>query len=160
MIFMSKFLLILLMLASASTFAGISKWVDAQGHVHYSDQPPPPEVKAETLRPASDTEGTSSTSDVTATSAPAAPKTFAEREAEWKKAQQAKQVAADKAAQKQAAEDADKTNCTNAQQSLKNLQDGGRIMEIDASGKRSYLDDTQHQQRIEKAQQEISNLCK
>ncbi len=157
---MSKFLLILLMLASANTFAAISKWVDAQGRVHYSDQPPPPEARAETLRSASGTEGTVGTSGVTATSAPAAPKTIAEREAELKKAQQAKQEAADKAAQKQAATDAVKASCTNAQQNLSNLQAGGRMVEIDANGERSYLDDKQRQQRIEKAQQEISNLCK
>jgi len=157
---MSKFLLILLMLASTNTFAAISKWVDAQGRVHYSDQPPPPEAKAETLRSASDTEGTAGTSGVTATSAPAAPKTIAEREAELKKAQQAKQEAADKAAQKQAAADALKASCATAQQNLRTLQDGIRMVEIDANGERSYLDDKQRQQRIEKAQQEISNLCK
>jgi hypothetical protein len=160
MIVMSKFLLILLMLASANTFAAISKWVDVQGQVHYSDQPPPPEAKAETLRSASDSEGTAGTSGVTATSAPAVPKTIAERDAELKKAQQAKQAAADQAAQKQTAADAVKGNCANAQQNLRTLQSGVRMVEIDAKGERSYIDDTQRQQRIEKAQQEISNLCK
>jgi flagellar motility protein MotE (MotC chaperone) len=159
MIVMSKFLLILLMLASANTFAAVSKWVDAQGRVHYSDQPPPPEVKAETLRSASDSEGTAGISGVTATSAPAAPKTIAEREAELKKAQQAKQAAADKDVQKQAATDARKANCANAQQNLRTLQTGIRMMDVDANGERSYIDDKQRQQRIEKAQQEISNLC-
>jgi hypothetical protein len=160
MIVMSKFLLILLMLASANTFAAVSKWVDAQGRVHYSDQPPPPEARAETLRSESDTEGTAGTSGVTATSAPAAPKTIAEREAELKKAQQAKQAAADKAAKEQAAAEAVKANCANAQQNLRNLQEGGRMVVVDANGERSYMDDTQRRQRIEKAQQEISNLCK
>ena len=157
---MSKFLLILLMLASTNTFAAVKKWVDAQGQVHYSDQPPPAGAKAETLRSASDTEGTAGTNGVTETSAPAAPKTIAEREAELKKAQQAKQAAADKAAQKQAAADALKASCANAQQNLRTLQEGLRMVEIDANGERSYLDDTQRQQRIEKAQQDISNLCK
>ncbi len=157
---MSKFLLILLMLTSANTFAAISKWVDVQGRVHYSDQPPPPEAKAETLRSASDSEGSAGTSGVTATSAPAAPKTIAEREAELKKAQQAKQAAADQAAQKQAAADAVKANCANAQQNLRTLQSGVRMVEVDAKGERSYIDDTQRQQRIEKSQQDISNLCK
>lgn len=157
---MSKFLLILLMLSSANAFAAISKWVDAQGQVHYSDQPPPPEAKAETLRSASGNEGTAGTSGVTAASAPAAPKTIAEREAELRKAQQAKKEAADKAAQKQAATDAVKANCATAQQNLRTLQAGVRMVEIDANGERSYIDDTQRQQRIEKAQQEISNLCK
>src|SRR5450759_1019159 len=159
MIVMSKFLLILLMLASANTFAAISKWVDVQGRVHYSDQPPPPEAKAETLRSASDSEGTAGTSGVTATSAPAAPKTIAEREAELKKAQQAKQAAADKDVQKQAATEARKANCATAQENLITLQSGVRLTEINANGERYYLDDKQRQQRIEKAQQEISNLC-
>jgi len=157
---MSKFLLILLMLACANTFAAVSKWVDAQGQVHYSDQPPPPEVDAITLHPASGTEGAAGAGGAAATSAPAAPKTIAEREAELKKAQQAKQAAADKAAQKQAAEDARKANCANAQENLRTLRAGIRMVEIDASGERSYMDDAQRQQRIEKAQQDITSLCK
>jgi hypothetical protein len=151
---MSKFLLILLLLSGTNAFAVISKWVDAQGQVHYSDQPPPPEAKAATLRSAADNESTAGAS------APAAPKTIAEREAELRKAQQAKKEAADKAAQKQVTADEVKTNCANAQQNLRTLQSGVRMIEIDAKGERSYIDDTQRQQRIAKAQQEISNLCK
>jgi hypothetical protein len=154
MIAMSKFLLILLMLASANACAAISKWVDAQGLVHYSDQPPPPDAKAKTLRSVSDTEATVGTSGVTA------PKTIAEREAELKKTQKAQKEAADKAAQKQVSEEAIKANCSSAQQNLKTLQDGIRMVEVDAKGERSYLDDTQRQQRIVKAQQDINTLCK
>ena len=100
---MSKFPLILLMLASANSFAGVNKWVDAQGQVHYSDQPAPTDVKAEKLHSASGAESTAGTTGEPAKGEPAAPKTIAEREAELKKAQQAKKEAADKAAQKQAA---------------------------------------------------------
>jgi Domain of unknown function (DUF4124) len=154
MIAMSKFLLILLMLASANAFAAISKWVDAQGRVHYSDQPPPPEAKSETLHSVTGTEVAAGASGV------AAPKTIAEREAELKKAQKAQKETADKAAQKQAAADAVKASCATAQQSLRTLQEGIRMVEVDAKGERSYLDDTQRQQRIVKAQQDISTLCK
>jgi hypothetical protein len=154
MIVMSKLLLILSMLASANTFAAVNKWVDAQGQVHYSDQPPPPEAKAETLRSTSDTEAAAGASGVTA------PKTIAEREAELKKAQQAKQEAADKSTQKQAAADAVKANCATAQQNLRTLQQGIRMVEVDANGERSYMDDKQRQQRIEKTQQDIGSYCK
>lgn len=152
---MKNYLFILLMLSSASAVAELNKWVDANGKVHYSDQPPPANVKAKTLRSASDAAGSASTS-----SAPAAPKTIAEREAELKKAQQAKKEAADKAAQEQAKKEVRKTNCTAAQQGLRTLQEGTRIVEIDANGERSYLDDKQRQQRIVKAQQDISTFCK
>lgn len=149
---MKKFLLILSVLASANAFAGLSKWVDADGKVHYSDQPPPANVKAKTLRVTSDAAAPAS--------APAVPKTIAEREAELKKAQQAKKEAAAKTAQEQARTEGEKTNCDAAQQSLRSLQEGVRMMEIDAKGERSYLDDEQRRQRIEKAQQNIKTYCK
>ncbi|WP_435627016.1 DUF4124 domain-containing protein [Candidatus Ferrigenium straubiae] len=157
---MKKILLTLLVLASANAFAGLSKWVDANGKVHYSDEPPPPNVKVEKLRLPSAAEAPVSTSGVAATSAPAGPKTIAEREAEMKKAQQAKKEAADKAAKEQARVDAEKVNCAAAQQNLRVLQEGMRLVEIDAKGERSYLDDNQRRQRIEKAQQDINTYCK
>jgi hypothetical protein len=151
---MYKFLLIFLILASANAFAEVNKWVDDQGRVHYSDQAPPPEVQAKALRSASEAAG--SASGVAATGEP----TYVQQEAALKKEQQAKQAAAEQAAQKQAAADALKTNCDSAQQNLRSLQSGARIMDINAGGERYFIDDTQRQQRIEKAQQDISNLCK
>ncbi len=151
---MKKILLTLLFLASANASAALIKWVDAEGKVHYSDQPPPPNVKAETLRVPSVPEAPA------AASAPAAPKTVAEREAELKKAQQAKKEAADKSAKEQARKDAEKAQCEAAQQNLRALQEGMRMVEIDAKGERSYLDDEQRRQRIEKAQQDIGTYCK
>ncbi len=148
---MGKFLLILLMLASTSTLAAINKWVDDQGTVHYSDQPPPLGQKPKTLH--EDAGAQDSASGASAT------KTLAEHEAELKKENAEKQAAAFKEAQKQAAEDARKANCSNAQDNLRSLQSGIRIMEVDAKGERSYIDDTQRQQRIDKAQQDISKYC-
>lgn len=149
---MKKILLILIMLSSANAFAGLNKWVDADGKVHYSDQPPPANVKAQTLRLTSDAPATESTVD--------APKTIAEREVELKKAQQAKKDAAEKAAQEQARMDVEKSNCAIAQNSLRTLQNGMRLVEVDANGERSYIDDEQRQQRIEKVQQDIDRYCK
>lgn len=149
---MKKILLILIMLSSANAFAGLNKWVDADGKVHYSDQPPPANVKAQTLRLTSDAPATESAVD--------APKTIAEREVELKKAQQAKKDAAEKAAQEQARMDVEKSNCAIAQNSLRTLQNGMRLVEIDANGERSYIDDEQRQQRIEKVQQDIDRYCK
>jgi hypothetical protein len=155
---MCKFLLIFLILASANAFAEVNKWVDDQGRVHYSDQAPPPEVQAKALRSAS--EGAGSASGVAGTDAPAESKSFVEQEAALKKEQQAKQAAAEQAAQKKAAADALKADCDSARRNLRSLQSGARIMDINASGERYIIDDTQRQQRIEKAQQDISNLCK
>lgn len=157
---MKNFLLILLMLASANAFAGLSKWVDADGKVHYSDRPPPPNVKAKTLRTPMEAAAPVSAASAVAASAPAAPKSIAEREAELKKAQQAKKEAADKAAREQAMMEEEKAYCAAAQQNLRALQDGMRMVEIDARGERSYLDDEQRRQRIEKVRQDIKAHCK
>lgn len=163
---MNKYLLIFLMLASANVFAAVNKWVDSDDQVHYSDQPPPSNAKtsspAKTKTPLS-TSGNEDSADKSAAvpaSAPAAPKTIAEREAELKKAQKTMKEADDKAAQKQAYEDAKKASCASAQQNLRALQDGIRMVEIDANGERSILNDEQRQQRTAKAQQDISTYCK
>lgn len=150
---MSKFLLILLMLASTNTFAAVSKWVDAQGRVHYSDQPPPPATKSETLRSSSNTQDSASSS-VDAT------KTTAEKEADLKKTNAEKQAADDKAAQKKAAEDALKANCATAQQNVRTLQEGIRMVQVGPNGERSYMSDEQRQQNIARAQQDINTYCK
>lgn len=157
---MKKFMLILLVLTGTSAFAGLSKWVDADGKVHYSDQPPPADVKATILRSTSGTVAPAAAGDAAASSAPAAPKTIAEREAELKKAQQAKKEAADRAAQEQAEVETRKANCIAARKNLSILQEGMRMMEIDDKGERFYLNDEQRQQRITKAQQDIGTYCK
>jgi len=158
---MKKHSFILLMLSSAHAVADLSKWVDENGKVHYSDQPPPANVKAKTLRSTPDTPPSlTSASGVAASSAPPAVKTIAEREAELKKAQKAKKDAADKAAQEQAVIEENKTNCEASRQNLRTLQEGMRIVEISANGERSYISDEQRQQRIAKAQQDISSYCK
>ena len=157
---MKNILLILLTLVSASSFAGLNKWVDANGRVHYSDQPPPANIEATTLRFTSSAKDSATESGAAASSAPAAPKTIAEREAELKKAQQAKKEAADRVAQEQAEAEASKADCIAARKNLSMLQEGIRMMEIDDKGERYYLSDEQRQQRIAKTQQDISTYCK
>lgn len=151
---MKVFLLILFTLFSSSSFAALNKWVDANGKVHYSDSPPPANVKAEVLRTSP-----AANSPANAGSAPAAPKTIAEREAELRKAQQEKKKAAEKAAQEQARADEKKTNCTMAQRNLQILQNSARMSDIDAKGERYFISDEQRQQRIAQAQQDVDNWC-
>jgi hypothetical protein len=153
MIFMGKFLLILLILASTNTYAAINKWVDSQGQVHYSDQPPPPGKQPITLREDSNTQDSAS-------SGASETKTIAEREAELKKENAKKQAEADKAAQKKAAEAERKASCDSAQENLRAMQSGLRVMTVNANGEKSYMDDKERQQRIDKANQAISDYCK
>lgn len=151
---MNRYLLFLLILTCTNTFAAISRWVDSDGQVHYSDQIPPPDVQQKTLRSVDDTQASQDASSV------AAPKTIAEREAELKKNEIAKKAAADKDAKNQAVAAAQKANCVNAQQNLSILQTGIRLMETDTNGQLGYIDDNQRAQRIAQAQNDISTNCK
>ncbi len=137
----------ILLLFSASASCELNKWVDSEGKVHYSDEPPPADVKARTLK---------------APTAPAAStgRSTAERDAEWKKSQRSKEEA-----QKKATEEAEnaqqmKAHCDAERSNLKLLQEGGRIAILDANGERSYIDDATRQQRIAAAQQEIAKYCR
>jgi len=150
---MNKYLLILLIFSCTSAVAAISKWVDSSGQVHYSDQPPPPDARSKTISSGAENQES-------AASGVAAPKSIAEREAELRKAQAEKQIAADKAGKSQASIDAQKASCAAAQQNLRNLQDGMRMVEVDANGEQVYLDDKQREERIAKSQNEISKYCK
>lgn len=46
---MKRCLPIFLLLLSVSAHGALNKWVDTEGKVHYSDQPPPPNAKIQTL---------------------------------------------------------------------------------------------------------------
>lgn len=150
---MKIFLFVLGLLFSMNAFAELHKWTDVNGKVHYSDQALPSNVQAETLRVSPVTQ------DQGAGDAPAE-KTYVEREAELKKARLAKQKVEQKAAQQQAIAQEEAANCSAARQNLRTLQDGGRLMEINANGERSFLTDEQRQQRIQKAQEVINGVCK
>ena len=99
------------------SFAETYKWIDADGKIHYSDKPPPANIKKSVKVKPPSRAGVSPTADESAGAAPAAPagpKTAAEQEAEFR---QRKVEAAEKEArQKQA--DAEKENkkrsCENA----------------------------------------------
>lgn len=163
---MKNFMLVMLMMFCINVYAESYKWVDENGRVHYSDQPPVSSAKSKTLgstskaKTSAATADTAETSDTAKASESGEPKTIAEREAELRRKQKTDKEAADKAAQEQAKKDATQEYCNQAKLSLNALQQDVRIMEIDAKGERSYLGDEQRQQRIAKAQQDISKNCK
>jgi len=162
---MNKLMLVILMMFCINAFAESYKWVDENGRVHYSDQPPASSMNSKIVGPASkpkSSTGSDATDSSSATdsSESGEPKSIAEREAELRKKQKADQEAAAKSAKDQANKDANQENCNQAKLSLKTLESGMRIKEVGSSGEQVYLDDEQRQQRIEKTRQDIDRLCK
>jgi hypothetical protein len=145
------FAVITLALISFNAHAGLNKWVDADGKVHYSDTPPP-EVTTQTVR------------NIAGKGQPDAaasfsPKSVAEREADMKKAKKSKEEEAQKKAQQDAAVETKKNNCISARGNARTLEESARIVTYDANGDRTYLDDSARAQRLEEARKAISDYC-
>ena len=143
--------LLLFGLVSVNAHGDVNKWVDDNNQTHYSDQPPPSNTKVTPL--------ITTTTPATAASPVSAPKSLAERDAEYKKAQKAKEEAAQKTAKQQEEARTRQKFCADTRANLKILEDNQRIMAFDANGERSYLDDAARQQRIEEARKAISTNC-
>ena len=140
-----------LLLLALNAYAGLNKWVDADGKVHYSDTPPP-EVTTETVP---DFNGKGQADAPTGST----PKSYIERDAEWKKSRQEKADAAKKQAEKDKQTEAKKNNCAAARENARVLQDSPRVTTYDENGERVFLDDAARAQRLEQARKAISENC-
>ena len=146
------------------------KWRDRNGHVQYSDLPPPlgtpeqdillrPSVQRRStllppLLPASAASAASG-----AASNPLTPRTV-EPELEAKR----KKVEADQAAKVKADEErivaAKADNCNRARTQLRTLDSGIRITRANDKGEREFLDDKQRADEVKRARDAISSDCK
>lgn len=133
------------------------KWKDAEGKIHYSDQPPPPNVKDLTVAPRKQA---APATPPAKGEAPTKAKTYAEQEAEFRKRQveQAEREAAQKKLADEAAEK--KRNCDQVRGQLKSLQAGVRITQTNANGEREYMSDAQISQEVERLKKAEGSWCK
>jgi len=145
-------LAIYLLLTSITSHAALNKWVDADGKVHYSDTAPA-DVKVKTLR------SSAAPDAITPVSGVAAPKSLAEREAEWKKSQKSKVEAAQKAAQEQEAALVKQKNCESARNNLSTYENSPAIVMYNEKGERAFMDDTARKQNIDEARKAVSSFC-
>jgi hypothetical protein len=149
--------LIILLMTVPLASAKVYKWVDKDGNVHFTEQPPPEEVKAEEV----DTSGS------------------ALRESQRQDAiriEQQRNQAGDNqqmredetsALRKQALEaeqdkhfqEQRKAACHSAKTNLQMLQSGGRIFELDEDGKRVYIKDSERKSRLVHFQGKVKEYC-
>ena len=146
------------------------KWIDANGKVHYSDQPPPANAKPQKAPPAPRTparapapvaEGQPAEGQATAAAAPAsAPKTAAEQEMEFRK-RRVEAAEAEAKAKKDAEAAAEKQrNCQQAKSRVAVLQTGGRITKSSPNGEQTYLGDNEIASELVEAQKIADSWCK
>ena len=134
------------------------KWTDPGGRVHYSDQPPPPNIKEPvTAKPRRQTSPTAAPE--AAGAAAAAPKSYVEQNAEFnrRRVEAAEREAAEKKAVQEAAEK--KKNCELSKVQLARAQSGARITRYNDKGETVYLNDAEIAQEIARTKQVADSWC-
>lgn len=159
----------LLALGLAAGMPALAQWAwkDSAGRTVFSDQPPPASVKKEQIlrQPAGGVISIPSPAAPSAAAAPdggakpAAPKTLAEREQEFRKRQQERIEAEKKEAADQALAARRKDDCARARAYLRQLEDGVRISRTDVNGNREFLDDAQRSAEMTRAREVINATC-
>jgi Domain of unknown function (DUF4124) len=144
----AAFVLTMLLAAVAAPAAGaMYKWTDANGHVVYSDQPPPPSVKSELL---------------TAAPPPANPNAVKEnalKDVEIKQ-RQLLRAEQEKKGEKDRVDAAKKTElCTQVRGQLKTYESDTPVYRFDEKGERVYVDDVARAKEIERLQVLLRERC-
>lgn len=144
--------------------AQMYKWVDANGKVHYSDTPPPGNVKSKTLREVPDAPSPPAAGvakeDAKKDAGKAGPQTTAEQEQAFRKRKAEEAKAQEKQAEEEKIARDRAENCKRAKAAAANLELGGRQLRVDEKGERVYLTDAQIAQETAKAKQEAAAACK
>jgi hypothetical protein len=154
---MRQLLTIVSMLALATAAqAGVTRWVDADGKVHYSDQPPPTTAKSQKILDLKN----SPALPKAAPDSKGGEKSLAEKDLESRKRRvQAEETAAKQAKDQEEAKSR-KANCEQARNQLQALQEGQRISKFNEKGERVFLEDSDRALAIEEAKKVADSWCK
>ena len=149
--------LIVLLLAVPLASAKVYKWVDKDGNVHFSEQPPPEEVQAEEV----DTSG----SELRESQRRDADRLNQQRkdadegrQSDEEQADAARQAAL-KAEQDRHYQEQRAAACHSAKTNLQMLRSGGRIFELDEKGRRQYISDKERKARTEHYEGKVEEYC-
>jgi phage-related tail protein len=145
---MKRILPLCLLLLGSSAHGALNKWVDADGTVHYSDEPPPPTAKT-----------TKTVSVPSPASGAFATQSLSEREKELKKSQQSAEENEKKSAEQQQIAAAKQKNCEGAKSNLRTLENSPSVITYDANNKPVPMDESARKQATEDTRKAISENC-
>src|SRR3569623_807461 len=134
---------------SAHAHAELYKWTDAQGKVHYTDQPPP--LKAQVIK--NSTAGQADITSQATHSLDAKDQAYQKR----RKEADAARAKADKDAEQARVQ---RENCDKARNNLSTLQNTPRVYTPDAAGQRTYMDDAARASALANRQKAVSEFSK
>ena len=134
---------------AANAHADLYKWTDAEGKVHYSDQPST--VNAQTIKGVS--AGQAETTNQATQSLNAKDQEYQKRR---KEADDARAKAEKEAEQARI----QRENCAKARKNLSTLQNTPRVYTTDSAGQRTYMDDAARANALANSQKAVSDFCK
>jgi hypothetical protein len=172
---------LMLLYGVASIASAQWAWRDEHGRTVYSDEPPPPTIRAGNIlrQPESapnsspdpngaDAQGQTNPAPAAAAPAPAPkvaapvaprPPTMAERELEFRKRMKDRADAEKKLADAQADADRKSDACERARGYLKSIESGIRLMRTNPDGSRELLDETQRDAETQRTRDIIASTC-
>ena len=158
--YLIKFFLLggtIFVLASTS-YADVYKWVDKDGTVQYSDQPPLSGDAKKMKRKSKDAAEPASAPASSNTAAPA--KSIADQELEFRKRKGEKEEAEKK--QKNDAEMAQKNKayCDGLRGNLRSHSDGTRLVRYNEKGERIFMDDKERATSKQNIEERLAKDCK
>ena len=155
---MIRYLPLALALFVLPAWAGLYKWTDENGKVHYSDQPPPGDVKqTQTLK---ESKSAAAAPSAAGAKPGAAAKTPAEQEMEFRKRRLEAAEGEAKAKKDAEAAEEKKRNCERANAQVASLQRGGRITHPGPNGEQIYMSDAEIANELSNARKVADSWCK
>ena len=141
------FVMVLLLACGAASAAGVYKWVDENGKVHYGDHP-----------------GNSSAREVTLPAAPAPDENQRAREQKQKKLLQVfeeeRQEKREQEVKAKAEQQKREHECTLAKARLKSYEQAGELTTKDNDGKERTLSKSEYKQALDDAKQAVEHWCR
>jgi len=144
-----RLLLILIITAAATANAGVYKWTDEQGNVHFGDRPTSSQAEQIKLKKYPKSSGPTSSSTQPKVTQQQLLNMY-QQEREKKKAEKKKQKEEAKTLA---------LKCARARDNLSQYE-GSRLYEVLPSGERRYFSDEEHSQTISNLKKNIKRHCK
>ena len=152
---MLRFVPLALCVLVLPAWADLYKWTDESGNVHYSDRPPPPNVrKSEALKV-----GRFAAPSGDRTKSAEAPKSVADQEMEFRKRRLQAAEAGAKAEKDAQAEEEKKRNCKRATDQVGAMQNGGRITRYGPNGEQVFMGDEEIAKALVEAKKAADSWC-
>ena len=140
---MHRMLMLLLLLPPVSGWAEIYRWTDANGQVHFGEQPGPGAERVEVKPQVMERDAATR-----------------ESEERLRKVLDARQQEQDAVAQKQASKNAQRNEeCGKLRETLSNLQQSGSFFSENADGERTYYSDQQVEDARSLLSGQIASKC-